>query len=179
MGHYILTASGKQFDLESPTVDMVDINDIAAALSKICRFTGHTQKFYSVAQHSTLAVHLVNAAGLHEFALEALLHDAAEAYVGDVSTPLKRVLGDAYHRVEHRVDAVIRRRFGLPPVMSPAVKHADIQCLGVERARLMPADSVVWPALQGVQVPHVPIYPLFPDAARDNFLTVFNLSGGK
>jgi len=85
------TFTGKIVDLQSPTPDVVDIEDVAHALSMICRYGGHCDEFYSVAEHSVV---------LEEFAarispkesLFFLLHDAAEAYLGDVVSPLKKVL---------------------------------------------------------------------------------------
>lgn len=82
---WILTRSGRKFDLARPTADMVDPADIAHSLSMQCRFNGHTSRYYSVAQHSYLVADLVPA----EDQLAGLLHDATEAYVGDLVRPLK------------------------------------------------------------------------------------------
>ena len=84
MKTWIQTHSGIAFDLLKPTPDMIVIDDIAHALSNLCRFTGHS-KFYSVAQHSRLASFMVS----EQFALQALMHDASEAYLTDISAPLK------------------------------------------------------------------------------------------
>ncbi len=73
---YIQTLSGKKFDYLNSTTDDVEIEDIANALSHICRFSGHLPEFYSVAQHSVLCSQIVPP----DFAFEALMHDAAEAY---------------------------------------------------------------------------------------------------
>jgi len=77
--------SGGTFDILNPRAEDVRIEDIAHALSQQCRFTGHTKTFYSVAQHSVLASTLVAAPD----ELWALLHDASEAYMGDMNRPLK------------------------------------------------------------------------------------------
>jgi 5'-deoxynucleotidase YfbR-like HD superfamily hydrolase len=82
---FIQTLSGKRFDYINSTADDVDIEDIANALSNICRFAGHVPEFYSVAQHSVLCSQIVPP----EFAFEALMHDAAEAYCQDIPQPLK------------------------------------------------------------------------------------------
>lgn len=87
-GEWILTFSGERFYPFSPAPEEVKTKDIAHALANICRFNGHTRGFYSVAAHSVHVSRLVPP----EFALEALLHDAAEAYVGDMVRPLKRGL---------------------------------------------------------------------------------------
>ncbi|QKX44275.1 hypothetical protein HPE42_20935 [Escherichia coli] len=80
---YIQTLSGKKFDYLNSTTDDVEIEDIATALSHICRFSGHLPEFYSVAQHSVLCSQIVPP----EFAFEALMHDAAEAYCRDIPAP--------------------------------------------------------------------------------------------
>ncbi|MCD3082574.1 deoxyribonucleoside 5-monophosphate phosphatase [Salmonella enterica subsp. enterica serovar Enteritidis] len=99
---FIQTLSGKQFDYLSATIDDIDIEDIAVALSNICRFSGHLPEFYSVAQHSVLCSQLVSP----EFAFEALMHDAAEAYCQDIPAPLKALLPD-YREIEKRTDQLI------------------------------------------------------------------------
>lgn len=146
---YMLTASGKHFDLLDPKPEQVDHNDIFAAISKLCRFTGHCSEIYTVGQHSLLVMSLVP----DEFRFEALMHDAAEAYTGDVGTPLKVVLGPAFREVEHRIEAVVREKYGLPAKLSPEVKHADIVALGLEKRWMMPKDYESWPVLEGVELP--------------------------
>ncbi|TKI02302.1 HD family hydrolase, partial [Martelella alba] len=128
---WITTFSGRHFDYADPDINSICITDIIHALSNECRYAGHCPQFYSVAQHSVLTSMIVPPA----FALEALLHDAAEAYCKDIPAPLKQLLPD-YHAVESRVDAAIRRRFGLPEAMSPEVKRADLIMLATERRDL-------------------------------------------
>lgn len=142
---WILTASGKHFDLADPQPDQIDIRDIAQGLSNEARFNGHTHYFYSVAQHS-VGVSLIVPP---DNALEGLLHDATEAYMKDIPLPLKRMLPD-YKRIEARVDAVIRDRFGLPAQCSAAVKRADLVMLATERRDLMPADPTEWDVLRDI-----------------------------
>ena len=107
----IETYSGKWFDILNPQPEMIDIESIAHATSMVCRFSGHTRHHYSVAQHSWLGSYLVP----RENALEFLLHDASEAYIGDMSRPLKHCTeaGKHYREVEARITAVIREVFGL------------------------------------------------------------------
>ena len=143
---WILTASGKHFDLADPQPDMVDIRDIAQALSNEARFNGHTRSFYSVAQHSVSVSLIVPPAD----ALEGLLHDATEAYMKDIPLPLKRMLPD-YKHIEQRVDAVIRDRFGLPAQCSDSIKCADLIMLATERRDLMPPDPTQWDVLHGIE----------------------------
>ena len=87
---WIITASGKRFYLRRPTPADIDAGDVAHALAHICRFNGHTREFYSVAQHSILVSRLLP----DELKLAGLLHDAAEAYCGDMVKPLKNCLKD-------------------------------------------------------------------------------------
>jgi len=143
---WILTRSGKHFDFADPQPDQIDIVDIAWALSNECRFAGQCIGFYSVAQHSLRASHIVQP----ESALEALLHDASEAYCKDIPMPLKALLPD-YKAIERRVDIAIRAKFGLPTNCSAAVKHADLILLATERRDLMPWDDTPWPILRGIE----------------------------
>lgn len=85
MNNWIMTHTGKKFKPFNPRTEDIDIEDIAHALSNICRFNGHVNQFYSVAEHSVL----VSVLCPEELKLKGLLHDAAEAYLGDVPSPLK------------------------------------------------------------------------------------------
>lgn len=161
---WITTFTGHHFDYAKPTVDSICISDIAHALSNECRYAGHCPQFYSVAQHSVLTSTIVPP----EFALEALLHDAAEAYCKDIPSPLKGLLPD-YHAIEARVEAVIRDRFGLPAAMSPEVKKADLIMLATERSELEIDPGTVWPMLDGVSLADIVIFPLSPTQAERAF----------
>jgi len=162
---YILTASGRHFNYLDPQLESISILDIAQGLANEARYNGHTRGFFSVAQHSYLASHLVP----YSCALEALLHDAAEAYCKDIPRPLKELLPD-YQAVEARVDKAIRAAFGLPVDMSPAVKHADLVLLATERRDLMPHDATPWPILEGIQAAPRQLVPMQPPRAQALFL---------
>lgn len=167
---YIQTLSGKHINYFDIHHEDIVIEDIATALSHICRFAGHLPEFYSVAQHSVLVSQLVPA----EFALEALLHDAAEAYVQDIPAPLKRILPD-YRRVEGYVDGVVREKFGLPAHQHPTVKYADLVMLGTERRDLNIDDGTVWPVLVGIPPTDLfTVIPLRPVQAYGLFMARFN-----
>lgn len=139
-GPWIQTASGRAFSLTAPRPEDILIEDIAHALSHLCRFTGHTAQLYTVAQHSVLA----SCAAPPEFALWGLLHDAAEAYLGDVSSPLKGML-PGYRLLEDKLLAAISMRFGLagwaPP---PEVKEVDLRLLFTERRDLLGPPPHQW-----------------------------------
>lgn len=181
---WLLTATGAQIDLQF-IVDLnaISILDIAAALSKINRFTGHTSRLYSVAEHSLHVCHVMerDLAVRHPKALLAgLLHDAHEAYVGDLSTPLKRVLGEPWAALERRVEYAVRARFDVEATghaYRAQIKHADLIMLATERAALMPAGGPAWSCLDGIpQAIGIDLaHPgaMTPDDWRDVFLERF------
>lgn len=131
-GDWMQTNSGRRFYPLDPRPADVDREDIAHALSLLCRYGGHVDRFYSVAEHSILMSNAVEP----EHALAALLHDATEAYVVDVPRPLKRVL-DGYREIEQRVWYAIAVRYGLDLTLPGPVKVADNRILLTERAALM------------------------------------------
>ena len=107
-GTWITTFSGNRMWIEDPFPADIHIEDIAHGLSNICRFGGQTMQFYSVAQHSVMGSRLIE----EKYSLAFLLHDAAESFLGDCVTPLKRMLPD-YERLENRMIQVINTRFGV------------------------------------------------------------------
>jgi 5'-deoxynucleotidase YfbR-like HD superfamily hydrolase len=165
--------TGRYFNFMTPEQSHFDINDVAHALSNICRFCGHTQRFYSVAQHSVYVSMLVPP----EDALAGLLHDASEAFVGDVAKPLKRLLPD-YSVIEARVERAVFERFGLPHKLPVSVKIADRYMLHVEQRDLMAKHDDVWEASRDAEESAAPlpvdfpdrIIPMLPDEAKVFFL---------
>lgn len=139
-GGWMQTFTGRQFFPLSPEPLDIDVRDIAHALAMICRYGGHTNRFYSVAEHCVL----MSEAVAPEHALWALLHDATEAYVGDMVRPLKQHMPD-YCAAEDRLMAVIADRFGLDGSVPPdEVKDADNRILLDERAALLPHPPAAW-----------------------------------
>lgn len=143
--HYdIQVLSGGRFDLLDPRPEDVNLTDIAHALAQLCRFTGHCRPFYSVGQHCLMVSRLVPP----ELALQGLLHDAAEAYVGDVSRPLKNVLDEVapgvLKEIETRVEQAIFTRFDVAWPMDPAVKLADNVALATEKRDVMRGGTEPW-----------------------------------
>ncbi len=146
IGPTILLVSGAYFSFEHPERTPVPVEDIAHALSHTCRFTGHCHSFYSVAQHAVLTSYLAPP----EFAFHALHHDDAEALIGDVASPLKRLIPQ-YKEIERRVEAVIMEQFGLPLEMPPEVKRADLVALRTEQRDLMHSAGGLWTSLEGIE----------------------------
>lgn len=166
---FIKTFTGQHINYLNVRAEQINVEDIAVSLSNICRFAGHVPEFYSVAQHAVLCSQIVPA----EFAFEALMHDAAEAYCQDIPAPLKRLLPD-YQRIEEAVDIVIRQKYELPEIMSTPVKYADLVMLATERRDLDLDDGSVWPMLEGIPPSDMfTLIPLKPGQAYGLFLNRF------
>lgn len=141
----IKTHSGIYFDLKNPTPGMVNIRDIAWHLSRLCRFTGacNTTNIYSVAEHSILVANLactvVDTVYTKKVFLYALLHDAHEAYTGDINRPLKKLLGPNIKVIEARIQNAVHEAVGIP-VYHPwhlLIKGADNTALEREQELFM------------------------------------------
>jgi hypothetical protein len=162
----ILTKSGQYFDFVHPERYRIEITDIAHALSNVCRFAGQCKQFYSVAQHSVYVSRIVP----EEDAFAGLMHDCAEAFIGDVSRPLKLMLAD-YRVIEKRVEAALFAGLGLPSKLPASVKLADRQMLASEQMALLPPHDDQWAVLEGI-APAIGIIvsPLSPDEAYAAFM---------
>lgn len=169
MKQYIQTFGGDPFWLDDPQNSEVRVETIAHALSQLCRFSGHTRHFYSVAQHSVMVAQLVP----RDEALDGLLHDAHEAFVGDVASPLKALLPD-YQELERKVQTAVRRALGASTRMSRNVYHADMRALATERRDLMPNNDGPWPCLLGVEPRARKIRPWSPEQAKAAFLSTYH-----
>lgn len=171
-GDWMQLASGKAFYPLDPRPEDIELADIAGALSRVCRFGGHVSAFYSVAQHSVLVSQVCDPAD----ALWGLLHDASEAYLGDLIRPLKRQPECAgYCAAEARLMAVICERFGLPPEMPASVARADEVLLATEARDLMGNAALErWSSLAGIEPLREPIrFGWDPRHAEHTFHSVY------
>lgn len=168
-GATIITRSGHYFDFLDPKPETIHIEDIAWALAFTCRFGGQSLFYYSVAQHSILVSEIVSP----ELRFAALMHDAAEAYAGDIVGPLKQLLPD-YKVVEKRVEAAVAERFGFPVEMSPEIKHADLRLLRTEQRDLTSGHADNWNGLDEYPPLKQTIMPMSPESAAHAFLNRFH-----
>jgi hypothetical protein len=177
-GDWMQTATGGQFWPLDPRPDEVRIEDIAHALSMQCRFAGHCRAFYSVAEHSVRVARLVESwRARAEVVMQALLHDAAEAYVGDMVRPLKWSL-PSYRAAEDRVFAAIAQAFGLSSNEKwSAVRIADEVLLATEARDLMLPAPADW-RLRAEPLEER-IEPWGPARARTEFLDMFARVGAE
>lgn len=123
----IRTFSGQYVNVFNTNPDSILIEDIAHALSNQCRFGGHLSEFYSVAQHSILCSQRVS----DEYKLQALLHDASEAYILDMPRPIKQKLND-YKEIEDKLMLLIAKKFGFKYPLEKPVKQSDEEMLHLE-----------------------------------------------
>lgn len=136
--------SGRRLDLLDPSPLDIEIEDIAHGLARVARWNGQTSgaHIFSVAQHCLLVEALARSRVPRldrSRRLALLLHDAPEYVIGDMISPFKAVIGDAYKAVEQRLLTAIHRRFGLPPSapeLQQLIKSADHQAAYLEATRL-------------------------------------------
>ena len=220
--YWLQTFTGKRIDLINPTREMVDIEDIAHSLSMICRYNGHCRDFYSVAEHSvmveamgsqillrreaernsgklsTVVVPLASpprpTSEIVQQSLALLLHDAAEAYIGDITTPLKRGLesvgGDVVYpqseakqskieELERRWLLAIGEAFGLGERLadpSDVIRQADEKVMTVEVPMLFhPVQSCWWDVRSRPRSGEMVIQCWTPAEARRQFISRFRV----
>jgi hypothetical protein len=163
--------SGEYIDLENPSNSKFLIDDIAHGLANTCRFGGQCSPFYSVAQHCVHVSLLVPP----RYARGGLMHDASEAYIGDVSSPLKALLSN-YSDIEERLQFEIWNWHGGQDRNHPEIKKADLIALATERRDLMPATTTngAWSMLDGITPVRDKIEPLGPMMAKEAFLNRYH-----
>jgi hypothetical protein len=189
---WLQTLSGKAFDLSNPDPAMVDFEaDVAPALAKLARFTGHTlgDMAYSVAQHCVLGAESILAAtGSERLAALFLLHDAHEAYIGDIPTPAVEALGEMFQDgigpevalLKWQIDHAIFEAAGVPmPTEAEAaiIKRHDTAMMNAERAVLKLPPPRSW----GAEIDAVPaadvdlgdLEPWEPWAAEERWMWAF------
>lgn len=172
---FVETSSGTKFHLDDPDFKA---EDIAHALSMNCRFNGHTSRFYSVAEHSMLVSALVyHMGGNQQQCLEALLHDATEAYLSDVPAPFKQFLPD-WKEIDKKLDHKLREWADLPLDKTGLVKEADWIALFIEAWHLLPdrgecftdPDNKRRTALQLIEAGKGRVFCMEPELAKRTFL---------
>ena len=166
---WLLTTSGRRVDILKPDPATICIEDIAHALALQCRFNGHTRVFYSVAQHCVECSWIAKPA----YAMECLLHDAGEAYLGDIVSPVKALLDESpLPDLEMRFEDTIATALGLAvvPGYYREVRRVDLIMLATEKRDLMPFRDDPWPCLRGVQPLEDAIEPWSSEVAECKFL---------
>jgi hypothetical protein len=172
IGNYQYTAHGRLFFSCDPRPEEVFIDDIARHLSRICRFGGATKRWMSVAEHCILCSMVVK----REVALEALLHDGAEAYIGDVIRPLKYlpVYSDIYLKLERQIEVAIANRFNLVFPYPEQVRWADEVVVGAELKRNIVSNAANY--LSEDFAGDVPMFHYWtPEEAEERFLSRFRV----
>lgn len=164
--------SGGVFSFVDPDNSVYSVEDIARGLSNLSRFTGHVEKSYSIAQHSFYVSLLVP----EEHAMEALMHDSSESFLGDVSSPLKQMLPD-YKKIEQNVEASIFKKYGLQFPMHPEIKKADMRMFVSERLALQPQCSVK--GYEQFEPAPFKVVPWSAKKSYDMFLRRYKELGGK
>ena len=165
--NWIQTYTGKAFNFINPQKELVDIQDISVGLNNIYRYTGQTDYKYTVAMHSIIVSTLVPL----EFAIYGLLHDATEAYLGDMHSPLKKYL-PKYRKIEKNLHKVIMDKFNLQREVPQIVKDVDLKLLYTEKRDLF-KDKLNWG--NEVEPYKFNIFDMIEITKRINFLDRFNL----
>ncbi len=171
-GTWMQTFTGRKFYPLDPRPEDIVIADVAHGLAMTCRYGGHTQRYYSVAEHCVLVSQLVPP----EYALEGLLHDSAEAYIGDMVRPLKHQPEMVqFRQAEAVIEIAIRVRFDLrvTPACWAVVKDIDNRILVDEIGALMADPPAYWERHDAVRSLGARISGWSPALAEERFLERF------
>lgn len=141
VGDWMITASGVRFYPRDPRPSEILIGDIAHHLGRVCRYGGAVAGYYSVAEHCCLMSDHFAGLGSRHLAQWALMHDAAEAYIGDLIRPIKPAIA-AFKAIEEPLERMIWAEFGLGTMMPDEVKAADNAIIGDERATLFTPEVI-------------------------------------
>lgn len=166
---WMRTYTGRRFWPADPDPADVSVEDVAHHLSMICRYNGAVPAHYSVAQHSIYVALVVP----REFALQGLLHDAAEAYSADLIRPVKAHFKEIWKTFEDRIQAAVCEAFGVPPDLPAEVEKADSRMAATEQRDLLGYGS------RTAQPYPFAVSPLPAAAAEMDFLMWFRELGGK
>ena len=162
---WVITLSGKRLNILQPDPEAIRIEDIACALARQARFNGHTRFFYSVGQHSCLGAQV---SPTKDVARLMLFHDATEAYIGDLVSPVKALVPD-FKIIEGRLEWAIAQRFGLEFPMPKIIKQIDRRLLATEVRDLITTDLASWQI--GTDEPYdFPVIPWPPEVTEARFL---------
>lgn len=172
--YQINTYCGHIIDYNDPDPNEIDIRDIAHNLSFENRFIGQTALPYSVAQHCVLGSYILEQMGLPDIALQFLLHDATEAYVKDIPTPLKKLLGIKYQSIESSFNRAILERFNIVSFDDLLIKKIDLAMLAAEKDQLLPPATVRWEQLDGIRPANIKIDYWTHERAEKTYLDQFN-----
>lgn len=185
-GSWMATSVGGMWSILDPHPADVNVIDIASGLSRVCRYGGqirHDFELYSVSEHSVLMLEWMEGQGQIESVedgLRVLLHDGSEAFLGDMTSPLKALMPE-FREVEDRCQNVIDQAFG---IYNAVLTHKDIKKVDVrirmdERETLINEPALTsqkratWEHTPDMEGLDVNIRGLLPSAARDEFLTAF------
>lgn len=169
VGTWMQTFSGRKFFPLDARAEEITIEDVAHGLAMTCRYGGHTRRFYSVAEHCVLVSHHVP----EIYALHGLLHDSAEAYIGDMIRPLKhQPQMSEFRAAEAGIEVQVAAAFGLEWTMDAtrAVKEIDDRILVDEIGALMADPPAYWERHAAVEPVGAIIVGLPPDVAERKFL---------
>ncbi len=177
MSTWMQTYTRRKFNPLEPDPALINELDIAHALSHICRFGGHTNEFYSVAQHSVIVSQCIESdlSGDVALCMIGLLHDASEAYIGDMIRPIKPFI-TGYGSIEYTLQNAIYNKFGLTPTIPQLaqLKCADESVLSAEAhsSRIMIGDIDNWRNRFPRPWPDV-IIPMAPADVKQMWLSRF------
>ncbi|MEK2690823.1 HD family phosphohydrolase [Bdellovibrio sp. GT3] len=164
---WVITLSGNRFNILQPEPEAIKIEDIACALARQARFNGHTRFFYSVGQHSCLGAEV---SPTKDIALHMLFHDATEAYIGDLVSPVKALLPD-FEIIESRIHWAISKKFNLDFPLPKVVKQIDRRLLATEVRDLITKDLKSWNIADDEPF-DFPIIPWPPEVTEARFLEI-------
>lgn len=175
-GYWIQTYTGRRFYLADPRPEDFNIEDIATALSRVCRFSGHCLQFMSVAEHSVMVMQeVMRETNDPRILRAAILHDGPEAYVGDNTRPLKAIIPQ-HVTVENRILEAMAKRYDFDVPLDPRIKRADNAVAYTEVLTNMRKGPLAeeWSVLRASQ--NNPKF-LMPDHARIAFLVALEACG--